>query len=1462
MAQQDIVVRVRAEIGAFKRDMDAAAQAAKKTADATNKAGAQSESGIGKLTTVAENHSQAWNTVSTGLLAGGAAIVGGLGLATKAAISWESAWAGVMKTVDDSPEGYAELESELRGLAKTLPATHTEIAGVAEAAGQLGVAREDITGFTKTMIDLGESTNLTAEDAATNIAQISNVMGTMGREGAEGVERFGATLVELGNNGASTEAEIVSMAQRISGAAATVGASEVDVLALSNTLASMGVNAELGGGVVTRVLLKMRTAVDEGGESLTSFANVAGLSADDFATKFREAPVEALDLLSKGIGSANEAGENITATLGELGIKGTQETQVMLALANSGDLLSDSLDQGADAWRENSALAEEAGKRYETAESRIAIAWNNIKDAAIDVGGVIAPVIAKLADGVSTLASWFGDLSAPAQIALTVLGGFVGVSALAAGAFMKLAPSIIETVNGIKAINRVAPGAASMVGKIGGAASIAAVAIAGLSILGSVITNKHVEDSKNLADGIKRVAESSKNGAGAQEMKSWSGIFDSFDKGVGSLNDTTTAIDELNDAFSTWTTVAGADRTGGVRGIVDAVEVIGNPTFMDGVNKNLNFMNEWFNLPDDRITEIENRFKDLGVELAGFASAGDMETVSATFQEMQGSFADAGISSYDMLNYFPSLRDELRGIAEEAGVTVTQTDLVTWAMTGVQPAAVSAAQGLQETEAALGGTAISAEAAAEAVDAFYDSLVAAGLVTLNERESMRALEESFASASKTILENGETLDISTEKGRQNEAALDGIASATWGAIEASRENGATTAELVGIMASSRESFIENAVAAGMEEKAAAALADQLGLIPESVITTFDSNSQDIGNRIIELHEIIQSTPDKTITIDDNSPEVKQALKDLGYVITELPDGRIEVTDDGTAEATGKKADAVAAKYREAQITATASTSSAESELNHTARPRNSVVTQTVSIQRQITESIQKIDNGPITSRFGRANGGSVFGPGTETSDSIPAWLSTNEHVLSAKEVRGLGGHSAVESLRAMARAGNAPAFATGGAVGRAENKVKSTKRTYDRIDSSKANRLRKLAAKDQWEAAKDELKSAKAQSKASSDTAKKNADARKKAAEEERARVSRLGETSRDLKQDLRRGTITDAFTSGSGLGQVDKLIDVSRNQDYSKSKRTAAMRDAAGLEKALASLTKQSEGLEKALEAAKSKADELRAVRDAVANDLRGEFSLSGMLSETRQDLGANPFNAKSISSKANKTARRIEIFAGRLNRLRKLGYGETIIQEIAALGTEDGILAAGALMDASKSERSNIIKAYDRLDTASGKAGQYVTESMYKGGLDAADGLVRGLESKTKNVEDAFYRLGKNAEKSFKRSLGIKSPSRVMFGAGVNVGEGAELGILSKVGAVESAAEKLMTPQAFTIPPSPEVSRYQPAQNTMLRVDSEMIANAVSGALTSYQPVVNIDGRKFHGTMQEVNRQYGNRR
>src|SRR5690606_5000345 len=188
--------------------------------------------------------------LGTGLTVAGAAIAGGLGLATKAAVDWETAWAGVVKTVDGSEAQLAALEEDLRSMTAVLPASHAEIAAVAEAAGQLGIAVDDVADFTRTMIDMGEATNLTAEEAAVAIAQMANIMGTS----VSDVDRLGAAVVDLGNSSATTEADIVSMAQRIAGAGATIGLSEADVLGFSAALASVGVNAEAGGSAISRAM--------------------------------------------------------------------------------------------------------------------------------------------------------------------------------------------------------------------------------------------------------------------------------------------------------------------------------------------------------------------------------------------------------------------------------------------------------------------------------------------------------------------------------------------------------------------------------------------------------------------------------------------------------------------------------------------------------------------------------------------------------------------------------------------------------------------------------------------------------------------------------------------------------------------------------------------------------------------------------------------------------------------------------------------------------------------------------------------------------------------------------------------------------------------------------------------------------------------------------------------------------
>src|SRR5690606_33555925 len=180
---------------------------------------------------------EAVGKVGKAVTAGGLAIAGGLGLASKSAIDFESALAGVRKTVDASEAEFAALERGIRDMSKELPASAIEIARVAEAAGQLGIETPHILKFTRVMIDLGEATNMTAETAATSLARFANIV----QMPMENIDRLGSTVVALGNNLATTEAEIVEMGLRLAGAGHQIGLTEAQILSLAGALSSVGI---------------------------------------------------------------------------------------------------------------------------------------------------------------------------------------------------------------------------------------------------------------------------------------------------------------------------------------------------------------------------------------------------------------------------------------------------------------------------------------------------------------------------------------------------------------------------------------------------------------------------------------------------------------------------------------------------------------------------------------------------------------------------------------------------------------------------------------------------------------------------------------------------------------------------------------------------------------------------------------------------------------------------------------------------------------------------------------------------------------------------------------------------------------------------------------------------------------------------------------------------------------------
>lgn len=399
-----------------------------------------------------EKVEKAGNKLSAFSAATATALVG----ASKSAIDFESAFTGVEKTVDGTPEQLEKIKQGIRDMAKEIPSSTTEISAVAEAAGQLGIETENILSFSKAMIDLGNSTNLTADEAASQLAKFANIMGMSQSD----FDKLGSSIVDLGNNFATTEADIVDMAMRLAGAGKQVGLSEGQVLGLATALSSVGIEAEMGGSAISKAMVKMQNAVDLGGgklqtilkkagmslhemelmaandsmgfkelassldmtstelkqmitagTNLEDFAKVSGMTVEQFKKAWKEDAAGALSAFIQGLGHAEDKGESAITMLSEMGLTEVRLRDSLLRSANAGDLFNNAIKTGTTAWEENTALTNEANKRYDTLKSKLQIAMNKFKDLAITFGNKLLPVVDKGIEKIEGLSKWVENLN-------------------------------------------------------------------------------------------------------------------------------------------------------------------------------------------------------------------------------------------------------------------------------------------------------------------------------------------------------------------------------------------------------------------------------------------------------------------------------------------------------------------------------------------------------------------------------------------------------------------------------------------------------------------------------------------------------------------------------------------------------------------------------------------------------------------------------------------------------------------------------------------------------------------------------------------------------------------------------------------------------------------------------------------------------------------------------------------
>lgn len=380
-----------------------------------------------------------------------------------AAIDIDTALTGVKKTVDGTEEQYEALKQAAIDFSQTNAVPASQILDIQALGAQLGFAIDELDEFGRVVSGLDIATNMDAETAATEMAQFANIT----KMSHEEISNYGSAIVGLGNNYATTESDISSMAMRIAASGTQVHMSQADILGLATALSSMGVEAEAGGTAISTIMAQIDKDIALSGEvmsgtsnmaqkdaekvvgALETWASTAGMTAEEFSAAWKNDPVQALSDLLTNMEAATAEGGNMSVMLQDLGIDSIRQTDVMKRLAGNSQFVADAVATANDEWAKNAALQNEVDNRNQSLAARLEIVKNRaiamaeqfggpLADALLDAVNAAEPLIQSLADG----AQAFADMDEEQQRAII---GLVGVVA-AMGPLVSVGGKVADVV--------------------------------------------------------------------------------------------------------------------------------------------------------------------------------------------------------------------------------------------------------------------------------------------------------------------------------------------------------------------------------------------------------------------------------------------------------------------------------------------------------------------------------------------------------------------------------------------------------------------------------------------------------------------------------------------------------------------------------------------------------------------------------------------------------------------------------------------------------------------------------------------------------------------------------------------------------------------------------------------------------------------------------------------------------
>ena len=367
-----------------------------------------------------------------------------------AGIQQEKSFTQVEKTLGNMGAAEVEdLKQRLIDLSQTIPVAFQDISEIAMLGSQLNVAQDELVTFTDTVAKFSALSGMTAEESAMGFGKIANVLGLLGEDGqlsGDAMRYLGSAIVATGYDSAATEKQIVSTAKQIGAVATAAGIAATDVIALSSTFASLGIAPEEARGVTVQLFNEINQAansfnqqVGEGSERLRVFAEVAGMTQEEFSSAWKDKSAE------NGLNGATVAFEKFVAGLGEgydvadvlkkIGLDGVRTSKGITALAKGFSGLSKQIEVARKAGLEGEFLDAAYGKVADDIASKLTMlknTWESFLAAGTDnspfkniLGGILDFINLVLRGLQNLTSNPFGSFIVGLTVVITALVGAI-----------------------------------------------------------------------------------------------------------------------------------------------------------------------------------------------------------------------------------------------------------------------------------------------------------------------------------------------------------------------------------------------------------------------------------------------------------------------------------------------------------------------------------------------------------------------------------------------------------------------------------------------------------------------------------------------------------------------------------------------------------------------------------------------------------------------------------------------------------------------------------------------------------------------------------------------------------------------------------------------------------------------------------------------------------------------------